>query len=118
MAHLTRAWSMLLKGIREAELHSEPLMAAEMVLIRLAYAADLPGGEDLAKLVKQAPQGERVVPMSARELLRNTSESPVESQAALAVKPQVTAPSSHEPTRAFSTFADLLALATDSFGTT
>jgi DNA polymerase-3 subunit gamma/tau len=113
MAHLTRAWSMLLKGIREAELHSDPLMAAEMVLIRLAYAADLPGGEELAKLVKQAPQGERVVPITARELLRNTSESPVESQAALAVKPQAPSPSSHEPTRAFSSFADLLALAAE-----
>ena len=55
MAHLTRAWSMLLKGIRETELHADPLMAAEMVLIRLAHAADLPGGEELAKLVKQAP---------------------------------------------------------------
>ena len=53
MAHLTRAWSMLLKGIRETELHADPLMAAEMVLIRLAHAADLPGGEELAKLVKR-----------------------------------------------------------------
>jgi DNA polymerase III subunit gamma/tau len=70
MAHLTRAWSMLLKGIREAELHADPLMAAEMVLIRLAHAADLPGGDELAKLVKQAQPGERVVPISARELLR------------------------------------------------
>ena len=39
MAHLTRAWQMLLKGLKEAEFHAEPVMAAEMVLIRLAYAA-------------------------------------------------------------------------------
>ena len=52
MAHLSRAWQMLLKGITETELHADPLMAAEMVLIRLAYAADLPAGEDLAKLAQ------------------------------------------------------------------
>ena len=72
IAHLTRAWSMLLKGIRETELHSDPLMAAEMVLIRLCHAADLPGGEELARIVKQAQPSDRVVPMSARELLRGT----------------------------------------------
>ena len=71
IAHLTRAWSMLLKGIREAQLHSDPLMAAEMVLIRLCHAADLPGGEELAKIVKQAQGSDRVVPMSAREMLRS-----------------------------------------------
>ncbi len=114
IAHLTRAWSMLLKGIREAELHSDPLMAAEMVLIRLAHAADLPGGEELAKLVKQAQPTERVVPLSARELLRGNSESPVESQAALAVKPQANMPPSAPPqARAFSSLKDLLALATE-----
>ena len=108
MAHLTRAWSMLLKGIREAELHSEPLMAAEMVLIRLAHAADLPGGEELAKLVKQAQPSDRVVPISARELLRGG-----ETQAALAVKPQPAALPAQTETRAFTSFKDLIALATE-----
>jgi DNA polymerase-3 subunit gamma/tau len=113
MAHLTRSWSMLLKGIRETELHSDPLMAAEMVLIRLCHAVDLPGGEELAKLVKQAQPSDRVVPMNARELLRGNGDQPVESQAALAVKPQISAPSAPEPTRAFSSFQDLLALAAE-----
>jgi DNA polymerase-3 subunit gamma/tau len=113
--HLTRAWSMLLKGIREAELHSDPLIAAEMVLIRLAHAADLPGGDELAKLVKQAQPTERVVPISARELLRGGGETPAESQAALAVRPQPAAPAqpSGPATRAYSTFQDLLALAAE-----
>ncbi|WP_290547334.1 DNA polymerase III subunit gamma/tau [Aestuariivirga sp.] len=110
IAHLTRAWSMLLKGIREADIHSDPLMAAEMVLIRLCHAADLPGGEELAKIVKQAQSSERVAPMSARELLRNNSDTPVESRGALAVKPQVAAPAE---TRAFSSLKDLVALATE-----
>ena len=114
MAHLTRAWSMLLKGIREAELHSDPLMAAEMVLIRLAHAADLPGGEELAKLVKQAQPADRVVPISARELLRGGADAPADSQAALAVKPQP-GPSqpAHTETRAFSSLQDLLSLAAE-----
>ena len=113
--HLTRAWSMLLKGIREAELHSDPLIAAEMVLIRLAHAADLPGGDELAKLVKQAQPTERVVPISARELLRGGGETPAESQAALAVRPQPAAPAqpSGPATRAYSSFQDLLALAAE-----
>jgi DNA polymerase-3 subunit gamma/tau len=114
MAHLTRAWSMLLKGIREAELHSEPLMAAEMVLIRLAHAADLPGGEELAKLVKQAPPTDRVVPISARELLRGEgAEASSEAQAARAVKPQPATPPVQSETRAFSSLKDLIALAAD-----
>ena len=113
IAHLTRAWSMLLKGIREAELHSDPLMAAEMVLIRLCHAADLPGGEELAKLVKQAaPTGERVVPLNARELLRG-GDAPVESQAALAVKLQAPAAPVQTEMRSFASLADLLALATE-----
>ncbi|WP_373502379.1 DNA polymerase III subunit gamma/tau [Aestuariivirga sp.] len=116
IANLTRAWSMLLKGIRETELHSDPLMAAEMVLIRLAHAADLPGAEDLAKLVKQAaPSGDRVVPINARELLRGGPDSSGDAQAALAAKPQMAASpvSPVEPPRAFSSLQDLLALAAE-----
>ena len=112
MAHLTRAWSMLLKGIREAELHAEPLMAAEMVLIRLAHAADLPGGEELAKLVKQAPPSDRVVPISAREILRGGgADASSEAQAALAVKPSPSPQPVQTETRAFSSLQDLLQLA-------
>jgi DNA polymerase-3 subunit gamma/tau len=116
MAHLTRAWSLLLKGIRETELHSDPLMAAEMVLIRLAYAADLPSGEDLAKLVKQGASTERPVPLNARELLKG-GEQPVESSGNLAVRPQAdrapTAQAPSPPVRAFNSFKDLLALAAE-----
>ena len=75
MAHLTRAWQMLLKGITEVSYAGQPLLAAEMVLIRLAHAADLPSGEDLLKLVKQAPPAEKSAPIvmaqpAKRELAR------------------------------------------------
>jgi len=42
MSVLTRAWQMLLKGIEEVSQSAHALAAAEMVLIRMAYAADLP----------------------------------------------------------------------------
>ena len=56
MAVLTRAWQMLLKGLNEVRAAPSPLQAAEMVLVRLAYAADLPTpGEALKALRGEAP---------------------------------------------------------------
>ncbi len=57
MPALTRAWQMLLKGVAEVQAASRPLPAAEMVLIRLAHAADLPSPADLVKRLSQAPAG-------------------------------------------------------------
>ncbi len=54
MAHLTRAWQMLLKGVSETSLASQPDKAAEMVIIRLAHAANLPSGDELMKQVQDA----------------------------------------------------------------
>ncbi len=39
---LTRVWQMLLKGLEETGRATRPAMAAEMTLVRIAYAADLP----------------------------------------------------------------------------
>jgi len=49
MPHLTRAWQMLLKGLAEVRTAPSPIAAAEMVLIRLAYASNLPSPADLVK---------------------------------------------------------------------
>jgi DNA polymerase III subunit gamma/tau len=46
---LARAWQMLLKGLDDVRLAPSPLLAAEMVLVRLAYAADLPPPSELAR---------------------------------------------------------------------
>ncbi len=54
MAELARAWQMLLKGLGEAQNAPSPLQAAEMVLVRLAYAADLPAPADLIKSLETA----------------------------------------------------------------
>jgi DNA polymerase-3 subunit gamma/tau len=49
VASLTRAWQMLLKGLLEVRDAANPLPAAEMALVRLAYAADLPPTEQLLR---------------------------------------------------------------------
>lgn len=49
---LTRIWQMLLKGLQECQHAPNPLMAAEMVLIRLAHLTDLPSPEELIRKLK------------------------------------------------------------------
>ncbi|HEY0205789.1 MAG TPA: DNA polymerase III subunit gamma/tau [Acetobacteraceae bacterium] len=49
MPLLGRAWQMLLKGTQEVEQAPDRRAAAEMVLIRLCYAADLPTPGDLVR---------------------------------------------------------------------
>ena len=57
MPHLTRAWQMLLKGLGEVKAAPSPIAAAEMVLVRLAYAANLPSPADLVKKLQSQPAG-------------------------------------------------------------
>jgi DNA polymerase-3 subunit gamma/tau len=49
---LARAWQMLLKGIEEAKEASRPLAAADMVIVRLAYAADLPTPDEALRALR------------------------------------------------------------------
>jgi DNA polymerase-3 subunit gamma/tau len=53
MSTLSRAWQILLKAVPEVEAASRPLAAAEMVLVRLAYAADLPSPEEALRFLKE-----------------------------------------------------------------
>jgi DNA polymerase-3 subunit gamma/tau len=46
---LTRVWQLLLKGLIEVRDATRPVQAAEMALIRLAYAADLPPTDKLVR---------------------------------------------------------------------
>ncbi|MTJ81173.1 MAG: DNA polymerase III subunit gamma/tau [Telmatospirillum sp.] len=57
MATLTRAWQMLLKGLGEVRGAPSPLQAAEMVLVRLAYAADLPSPAEAIEQLRTPPNG-------------------------------------------------------------
>ncbi|NHK26361.1 DNA polymerase III subunit gamma/tau [Parvularcula flava] len=65
MAGLTRAWSLLMKGLQEAQVAPDPAAAGEMTLIRLCYAADLPTPDEAVRMLTEgkvsgggaAPQG-------------------------------------------------------------
>jgi DNA polymerase-3 subunit gamma/tau len=46
---LARTWQMLLKGLAEVQGSGRPLAAAEMVLVRIAYAADLPTPDEVVR---------------------------------------------------------------------
>jgi DNA polymerase-3 subunit gamma/tau len=59
MRVLSRTWQMLLKGIAEVAAAGRPLAAAEMVLVRIAYAADLPTPEDVIRSLDGNGQGSR-----------------------------------------------------------
>ncbi|MBA3447042.1 MAG: DNA polymerase III subunit gamma/tau [Pseudaminobacter sp.] len=52
---LSRTWQMLLKGIPEVQASNRPVSAAEMVLIRLAHASDLPTLDEALKSLGDAP---------------------------------------------------------------
>jgi DNA polymerase-3 subunit gamma/tau len=59
MRVLSRTWQMLLKGIAEVAAAGRPLAAAEMVLVRIAYAADLPTPEDVIRSLDGNGQSSR-----------------------------------------------------------
>jgi len=92
---LSRAWQMLLQGGEETGKAANPRAAAEMVLIRLAYTADLPspdevirmlGGEGaLARSGKPAPAGDgagRDAPLNSAETIERTAAAPPSAFAA------------------------------------
>ncbi len=115
LSQLTRAWQMLLKGITETAQAGQPLMAAEMVLIRLCHASTMPSGEELAKLVT-AVATEQAAPPRAITPLRSETKPAVEQRGNLAVQPDVTPPwetAPPPPTASFTSFADIIALAND-----
>ncbi len=53
MRVLSRMWQMLLKGITEAQAATRPAAAAEMVLVRIAYVADLPTPDEAIRMIEQ-----------------------------------------------------------------
>jgi len=55
MAHLARAWQMLLKGLQETRAAPNPLQAAEMALVRLAYVTDLPTPAEAIEQLRTQP---------------------------------------------------------------
>jgi DNA polymerase III subunit gamma/tau len=59
MRVLSRTWQMLLKGIAEVDAAGRPLAAAEMVLVRIAHAADLPTPDEVIRSLDGNGSGSR-----------------------------------------------------------
>ena len=71
VANLARAWQMLLKGLEEVARAPNALAAAEMVLIRMSYAADMPPPDKLIRALSEEGEPAR----TNREQKQNESAS-------------------------------------------
>jgi DNA polymerase-3 subunit gamma/tau len=113
MPVLARAWQMLLKGLAEARQAPSALGAAEMVLVRLAYVADLPPPGALAGAVAGGEGTARPAPRKAETPAARPA--PVASGAAAAVAHAASAAprenTAPAPDGAPTSFADLVARA-------
>ena len=65
MRVLSRTWQMLFRGIPEVQSASKPIAAAEMVLVRIAYAADLPTPDEAIRSLRERNPAEQNGPTAA-----------------------------------------------------
>ena len=65
MRVLSRMWQMLLKGITEVQAATRPAAAAEMVLVRIAYVADMPTPDEAIRMLEQNGGASPVVAANA-----------------------------------------------------
>jgi DNA polymerase-3 subunit gamma/tau len=124
MRVLARTWQMLLKGIAEVEAAGRPIAAAEMVLVRIAYAADLPTPDEVIRSLGDSARGNGAgaAPSTAtpRADMPARSEMPrgggTRSQLASAAplqEPVAHGAEETAPARALNRFEDLIALAAE-----
>jgi DNA polymerase-3 subunit gamma/tau len=126
MRVLSRAWQMLLKGIGEVQAAGRPVAAAEMVLVRIAYAADLPtpdevirslGGVGAASTRPQGNGGAAAASASAQSFAPryDAPRSSPRSSAVAMPRPadEPVASENAAPTLAIASFEALIALAQD-----
>jgi DNA polymerase III subunit gamma/tau len=78
MALLSRAWQLLIKGLEESANAPNTAAAAEMVLIRLAYTADLPPPDEIIKTLGGANIGLRTSKSTAATTPALPSRAPVD----------------------------------------
>ncbi|HEY4746005.1 MAG TPA: DNA polymerase III subunit gamma/tau, partial [Steroidobacteraceae bacterium] len=67
MRVLARAWQMLFKGLPEVQSAAKPIAAAEMVLVRIAYAADLPTPDEVVRSLTSGDSAAAARPQSGGE---------------------------------------------------
>ncbi len=65
MRVLSRTWQMLLKGITEVQAATRPAAAAEMVLVRIAYVADMPTPDEAIRMLEQNGDSSPVIAAGA-----------------------------------------------------
>jgi DNA polymerase-3 subunit gamma/tau len=65
MRVLSRTWQMLLKGITEVQAATRPAAAAEMVLVRIAYVADMPTPDEAIRMLEQNGDASPVIAAGA-----------------------------------------------------
>jgi DNA polymerase III subunit gamma/tau len=106
---LTRTWQLLLKGLSEIKDSPRPLAAADMILVRLAYAADLPTPDEALRKLATSPQTNVA---SAREPVSAAGPPPSMARAGgMAVRAPAPQAPSAEPGLRLSRFEDVVAQA-------
>jgi DNA polymerase III subunit gamma/tau len=80
MRVLARTWQMLLKGIEEVTAAGRPFAAAEMVLVRIAYAADLPTPDEVIRSLGDTSRGNGASPTAGGQASQH-AETPARAEA-------------------------------------
>ena len=70
MRVLSRMWQMLLKGITEVQAATRPAAAAEMVLVRIAYVADMPTPDEAIRMLDPNGDASPVIAIRRRAARR------------------------------------------------
>jgi DNA polymerase III subunit gamma/tau len=108
---LTRTWQILLKGLQEVREAPRPLAAADMVLVRIAYAADLPTpGEALRQLASSSADS-RPSPLSPAPRGRGPGAAALAVASSPASNPAPSPQSNAAPKLRLENFEALVALA-------
>ncbi|MGA2995962.1 DNA polymerase III subunit gamma/tau [Bradyrhizobium sp.] len=95
MRVLSRMWQMLLKGTSEVQGATRPAAAAEMVLVRIAYVADMPTPDEAIRMIEQ--NGGASVTVATNASPRPTTASPVASMPSSPSRPAASPRASAEP---------------------
>jgi DNA polymerase-3 subunit gamma/tau len=89
MRVLSRTWQMLFRGIPDVQSAGKPITAAEMVLVRIAYAADLPTPDEV---IRSLGEGSGAPSSSAARPSGNSGVAASSSAPAAAVSAVTAAP--------------------------
>ena len=91
MRVLSRTWQMLFKGLPEVQTAPKPIAAAEMVLVRIAYAADLPTPDEVIRSLDtgSTPAGQAAGTSAAPAPARGETSATMRNVAPSAAAPRV-----------------------------